>query len=451
MRAQQDALPRRSLFGAQLVPVPDTVRTRLNLAAGEGLALLSVTPGSTAAAAGLRVLDVLLAVDDTRVTSPQAGVTALRSIPVGRPVRFRFARAGRVDSVSTTMRERPRQQGENFRTHYDHVTVDGKRFRVMVTQPMRAGQPVAGAHPTLFVIGGIGPYSLDGPFESISYGDMLGAAVERGWATVRVDKAGQGDSEGGPTPEADFESELAMYRATMRALPRYSFVDTGRVFLFGHSMGGVFGPLLTVERSAGTPSLKGIAVYGTIAKSWPEYWVEAVRRQATLGALPLVTVDRIVREQAWLSHYLVMEGIEPADIRARHPELATALAAHVPDGRTISGLAFPFWRQLARRQLADAWSAYDGAVLSMHGESDFVGARGDHELIADIVNQAKPGRATFRSIPNSDHTFQQHATMPASLRAQGPAAINPAARLALFEWLDRLVASHKNRTGGADR
>ncbi len=438
-----DSLPRRSLFGAQLAPVSDSLRTRLGLAAGEGLLLLTVTPGSTAAEAELRPGDVLLRVGDTRVTSPQVGVAALRALPVGRRVTFAVARDGATRSIDATMRERPRQSGPRFTTHYDHVSVGNTRFRVMVTQPMRDGRPVPGRHPTFFVIGGIGPYSLDGPFESISYGDMLAATVERGWATVRVDKAGQGDSEGGPTPEADFVSELAMYQAALASLPRYAFVDTGRVYLFGHSMGGVFGPLLMAERAPGTPRFKGIAVYGTIAKSWMEYWLEAVRRQTTLAGHPLPAVDRLVRDQEALAHYLVIERLEPEAVRERRPDLASALAAHFPDERTLSGLAFPFWRQLAARRVADAWAAVDGHVLALYGESDFVGARGDHELIAAIVNQAHPGRATFIAIPDSDHNFFRHPTMLASLRAQGPAPVNPAARERLLDWLDQLELSRE--------
>ncbi len=443
--AAADSLPRRPLFGAQLAPVPDSARARAGIAPGEGLLLLTVTPGSTADLAGLRPGDLLLAVGDARVTSPQVGVAALRAIPVGKRVTFAVARDGARRDVETVMRERPRESGPRFTTHYDHVTVGDVRHRVMVTRPMRDGRPVPGRHPTLFLIGGIGPYSLDGPFGQIEYGDILAALVERGWATVRVDKAGQGDSEGGPTPEADFDSELAMYRATLASLPRYDFVDTARVHLFGHSMGGVFGPLLMADRAPGTPGFRGIAVYGTVAKSWMEYWLETVRRQTTLAGHPLTTVDRIVRDQEALSHYLVLEGLEPDELRQRRPDLADALAAHFPDGRTLSGLAFPFWRQLARHRVADAWAAVDGRVLSMYGESDFVGARADHELIAEIVNQARPGHATFVAIPDSDHNFHRHPTMLESLQAQGPAPMNPAARERLLAWLEELERASGGR------
>jgi DNA-binding beta-propeller fold protein YncE len=163
-------------------------------------------------------------------------------------------------------------------------------------------------------------------------------------------------------------------------------------------------------------------VYGTIAKPWMEYLVEAVRRQATLAGAPLPAVEAMVRDQATLSHYLVLEGLDADAVRQRRPDLANALAQHYPDGRTFSGLAFPFWRQLAARRLAEAWAAVDAPVLAMHGESDFVGRAADPELIAAIVDQAHPGRATFVTIPASDHNFRRYPTMQASLQGPRPAA-----------------------------
>jgi len=43
-------------------------------------------------------------------------------------------------------------------------------------------------------------------------------------------------------------------------------VDQDNVFIVGHSMGGVFAPILAAEFP-----VKGIAVYGTVVKTWTEY------------------------------------------------------------------------------------------------------------------------------------------------------------------------------------
>ena len=111
-----------------------------------------------------------------------------------------------------------------------------------------------------------------------------------GYVTMRVDKPGCGDSEGGPWPEIDFQAELDGYGQGLKALKAYSFVDPDKVFIFGHSMGGVMGPLLAAETK-----VKGVAVYGTVFRTWFEYQVENVRRQR---AWPAPTSRRPSRRPA---------------------------------------------------------------------------------------------------------------------------------------------------------
>jgi pimeloyl-ACP methyl ester carboxylesterase len=49
-------------------------------------------------------------------------------------------------------------------------------------------------------------------------------------------------------------------------------VDSGNVFIFGHSMGGAFGPMIAVE-----DQVKGLVVYGVAARTWFEYILDTVR------------------------------------------------------------------------------------------------------------------------------------------------------------------------------
>lgn len=60
--------------------------------------------------------------------------------------------------------------------------------------------------------------------------------------TLRIEKPGVGDSEGGPFAELDFTTELDIYRQALKQLKEQPEVDAEHVFIFGHSMGGAFGP-----------------------------------------------------------------------------------------------------------------------------------------------------------------------------------------------------------------
>src|SRR5690606_41283963 len=123
---------------------------------------------------------------------------------------------------------------------------------------------------------GLGGAALDGPLGALQvpYGHFLKAFAEAGWATVRVEKPGEGDSEGGAITELLFDDELAGYRAALGSLRKHAFIDTGRVVLFGHSMGGSHGPSLARE----APWLRGIAVYGTLGVPCAEYCLTSLRR-----------------------------------------------------------------------------------------------------------------------------------------------------------------------------
>ena len=66
-------------FGAKVVPVSDEVRDRFKLDAGNGVLIDEVIPGSTAAAAGFKAGDVLLALNGAKITGPGAFVQAIAS------------------------------------------------------------------------------------------------------------------------------------------------------------------------------------------------------------------------------------------------------------------------------------------------------------------------------------------------------------------------------------
>jgi hypothetical protein len=58
--------------GALLSPVEESLRAQLDIPEGQGAVVTKVTPGSLAAALGLRKSDVLLEIDGRKVTSPEA-------------------------------------------------------------------------------------------------------------------------------------------------------------------------------------------------------------------------------------------------------------------------------------------------------------------------------------------------------------------------------------------
>jgi serine protease Do len=91
-------------IAGQPVTLPDVQRGE---GRAEALLIVGVTAGSPAAAAGLLVGDVLVALDAKPVESPQDLMDRLLEAQIGRPATLRVLRGGAVVDVAVTVGERP--------------------------------------------------------------------------------------------------------------------------------------------------------------------------------------------------------------------------------------------------------------------------------------------------------------------------------------------------------
>jgi S1-C subfamily serine protease len=89
----------------QEVALPEHQREGLD--DGSGLLVLAVAPASPAAAAGVLVGDVLTALDDKAVASPDDVLDALTGTQAGRAAVLRVLRGGKPANVAVTVGERP--------------------------------------------------------------------------------------------------------------------------------------------------------------------------------------------------------------------------------------------------------------------------------------------------------------------------------------------------------
>ena len=146
---------------------------------------------------------------------------------------------------------------------YDSVrTLRDQRMRLVITHP---GHPARRdtKFPTIFVVGWLSCDSVEAPRGTTdgTLRVLQSVAQIPGFATVRMDKPGVGDSEGS-CAQTDFSSELDDYRRAFKQLRTYRFVDTQRTFIFGLSNGGGFAPLV----AEGEP-VKGYVVDGGWVKT----------------------------------------------------------------------------------------------------------------------------------------------------------------------------------------
>jgi len=145
---------------------------------------------------------------------------------------------------SVAQQSPPREHFQNAEVFYDWVSNSrGDKLRTFITRPKNA----TGKVPVLFFVGWLSCDSVEYPQgETDGFGAFLLRLIDQsGYATVRTDKPGVGESQGTPCGKADFQSELEGYQAAFDSLNKYDFLDLDRIIVIGMSNGGGFAPLVS--------------------------------------------------------------------------------------------------------------------------------------------------------------------------------------------------------------
>jgi uncharacterized protein len=428
--ATADDLPRRAHLGVAAGPLDDAARAERKIPKEKtgGIVALNVFPGGSGEAAGLHQGDAVVAIDGKAIAGPTAFVEAFAHRSAGEVVRLEVIRDGKSVDLHVTLKARPPEKAEGLSTEYGSVESRGAQLRTIVTRPAAAGE----RRPGILLIQGIFCGPVDNPLGPLSsYRRIAEELARAGFVVMRAEKPGCGDSGGGPCPDIDFQTELDGFRQAARALKGRADVDPSRVFLFGHSLGGIMAPLVAEE-----VPVRGISVFGTVSKPWFEYLNENTRRQNRIVGTDPATIDRNVRDQARFTHELFDSKRSPAQIAEAVPELREWIAQALPDKTHWYGRHFTFYQQLNDQNMPAHWAKVDAQVLAIHGHADAVAFEDDHAMIAEVVNTARPGRGRFVEMPGIDHGFSRAIDPEASLRqGQAGGEFNPEIIDTLKRWM----------------
>ncbi len=421
IRLPAQELLRRAFFGVRMEALTDEAARILKIPATKGVMVNGIVPGSTAEAAGLQRGDVWFTLNNREINSPAEGVEVLKQLREGETFSYTYLRQGTMRSEKAVAKAFPREHYSDFNIEYGSVKVNNDLLRSICTRPQKSGKL-----PAVLFIQGVGCYSLDTPLDTSSAAtQILNNLTRSGFVTFRVDKPGQGDSQGGPCSGVNFEQEADVYRQALLQLRKMDGVDPDRIFIIGHSMGGVFAPIIAQDAP-----VRGIIAYGTIGVNFMEYFVNSRRTIAEAYEMSPAEADDYVKLNCECFLPYFTDGLPLEQIVALKPQCRNIVGDMGRDN--------PYWQQLYRTNLPALWSDYSGHLLAIWGKSDYVSTRGEHQLIANIVNSKHPDKGQFVELENCDHGMHIASSFQQSLRQQ-PSDFNPLVLQTIRSWLLKMA------------
>lgn len=428
--ASAGELKRRGMVGVQLAPVPPAEGST---EPGVGAAIQGIVPGGAAEAAGLEAEDIIIKIGDNDVPTVQGFMTAIRSYGGGDKVAFTVKRGDKTITKDVTLGERPRETSDKYDVIYDSVDVGGKHLRTYLTKPKESGK-----FPGVLIIPSPSPQPVEllPQMEDHPYKKLVDGLTLAGIVTLRMDRFGVGDSEGGDPMATTLEMDGDAYRTAAQYLAKQPNVDPGRVFIFAMGMGSAVAPL-----AAKDSGVRGVATFGaTIFRPAKEGLTETLRRMLLLND---PEDGKIEDKTRLLTQYfkLISEGAKPTEALKKVEGLAEVLE---PLGGTqggdayVVGIPYGYFMEMERTNFADAWGEVTADVLALWGEADYQANRKDSELIAASVNKARSGSAEFKALPRIDHVGNNSVDQEDSyLSGYSANEFNPALIKAIAAWIDK--------------
>lgn len=426
-----DDLPRRASLGFRLAPPPEGT---------SGATVSAVLPGGSGEKMGVKANDRVVALNGAAIASTAELIAAGQKIDGGTPLTLSIVRNGKAITLKGRAITRPLEPHPGFAVDYGSFAFRDNRLRdILISPPNRDDFPV------VFLMPGYSCGTVESPDPADPYRRLGDELLTRGIAYYRFDRVGVGDSRGPlRCQDIDHDVELDAIRAAYRHLVDDRKIPAERVFFFGHSLGGLQAPIIAAERAP-----RGVAVYGTVVRNWADYHHDVDATQPfLLSGFDPVDQDAEAERNRDLFRMFYFERKSPTQIVAERPEYGDVLRGLFGwDGGTHTfGRSYVLNQQLAHLPLAKAWKDSKTNVLALYGASDIVALTDiDHRMLADWINEWRPGTGTFVEVADTDHGMMLSGSR-VEMRAQNrthsrpPLSFNPKVADALAEWIRACMA-----------
>jgi pimeloyl-ACP methyl ester carboxylesterase len=335
-----------------------------------------------------------------------------------------FARAGDEAAAAALSAAIPVRIGDGVRFKSDQAGVE-----LAGTLRLPDGK---GPFPCMILVSGSGAQDRDeaiGPIKPFS--DIAEAMAARGWATLRYDDRGVGESGGsfaGSTSE-DFALDAA---GAYRFAAADSRIDAGRVALAGHSEGGYV--IAIAENLLG-------GVYGLVSIAGPGVGGYEILLDQSRDILAGMGAPDEAIESAQAINRALYDLILASDEFPLEAAKAEMSKAGLPPDQFEAQLAVlrdPWFKAFLKSDPAQYYSRVRSPVLAINGSKDSQ-VRADKNLAA-IEAAARKAGVPVRAVAMDglNHLFQKANTGMPDEYMSLPPDFSPEAIALIADWLDGL-------------
>jgi len=377
--------PRKAIMGVMAKPVAN------------GIVADSILASGSFAALHLQKGDVITSINGNAIASMEAYSKAASSIRAGDKMNVQFIRNNKTMDVNGIAVMRPFEQSDIADVQYDWVKFRNGYLRAITRKPKGKTNL-----PAILLIPGYGCGSIESYMTSYN-GKILTEWLKAGYAVVTIEKSGLGDSYNCvPCSEVDLATDIESFDAGYNYMEQLSFVDKSRLYIWGHSMGGIIAPEIAKRHRP-----KGVMVFGTTFRPWSEFLLEMHRVQKPLLENQTYTQTedfmRII-QKIYYEFFILKKTREELLKNPEYKDLVVSELGYKEGSNDMWGRHWAFWPQIDSLNLAQSWHTLNCPVLVLHGAADYESCSiVEPMLVTKTVNEAHPGNATMQVIPELDH------------------------------------------------
>ncbi|MBK8497190.1 MAG: alpha/beta fold hydrolase [Chitinophagaceae bacterium] len=377
--------PRKAIMGLLAKP------------AANGILADSIIANGTFAALALQKGDVITAINGNALASMEDYGKNVTNIRTGEKLAIQFIRNGKSMNVSGNAVMRPYEQSDITDVQYDWVKFRNGYLRAITRKPKSKTNL-----PAILLIPGYGCGSIENYMGSYN-GKLLTEWLKAGYAVVTIEKSGLGDSYNcAPCSEVDLATDIESFDAGYNYMEQLSFVDKSRLYIWGHSMGGLIAPEVAKRHKP-----KGVMVFGTTFRPWSEFLLEMHRVQKPLleNQTYPQTEDFIRKiQKIYYGFFVLKKTREDLFQDPEYKDLVVSELGLKAGSNDMWGRHWAFWPQIDSLNLAKSWQQINCPVLVLHGAADYESCSiVEPTLITETVNEVHPGNATMVVVPELDH------------------------------------------------